>query len=73
MFLSILKDKNKNTVTVKKKVKVVKAAESVVLVREGQWSNLTVVDTAIINFKEAILELYESNDSGSSICMRKRA
>ena len=75
MSLSILKGKSKNTLTLKKKVEVIKAAaESHVGVRRlaEQFNCGRTQISSILKSKEAILELYESNAGSSSICMRKR-
>ena len=76
MSLSTLKGKSKNTLTMKKKVDVIKvAAESLVGLRRlaEQFHCSKEHISSILKNKESILELYESNASSSSICMRKRA
>ena len=76
MSLSTLKGKSKNTLTLKKKVEVIKvAAESRVGVRRlaEQFNCGRTQISLILKNKESILELYEPNASSSSICMRKRA
>ena len=76
MSLSTLKGKSKNTLTLKKKVEVIKVAvESRVGVRRlaEQFNCGRTQISSILQNKKSILELYESNASSSSICMRKRA
>ena len=74
--VSMLKGKGKNTLTLKKKVEVIRAAaHSGAGVRRlaQQFSCGRTQIAQILKNKESILELYESNASSSSICMRKRA
>ena len=74
MSLSTLKGKSKNTLTLKKKVEVIKAAEkSRVGVRKlaEQFNCGRTQISSILKNKEALLELYESNASSNSICMKK--
>ena len=76
MFLSTLKGKGKNTLTLKKKVEVIRAVEeSGVGVRklaEKFNCGRTQISSILKNRESIIIELYQANVSSSSICMRER-